>query len=432
MLFSAHHPSRPARWIGSCAPPLILWTALMGRTAAQDSLPEATNDATDETLATDGAVARPKAWQPPSINKQSVAKPSRSPDAADARGGNRATRLASRPAAPAACANAPADLPTDAGQFLRTYNIRPYTVRVTSTNHPEEAIRDWILRETGYEAWFSEPFGFMSANSQTLTVYHTPEMHKVVAEIVDRFVNSEAETDAFGLRVITVGHPNWRARAQPMLHPVPTQTQGIQAWLVHKEDAAVLLADLRKRMDFREHSSPHLLVNNGQSTTVSALRARSYVRDIIKRPERWPAFEPETSQFDEGFTLELNPLLSLDGRTVDAVIRCNIDQLERLVPVMLDVPNPVNPRQRTKIEVPQITHCGLHERFRWPADQVLIVGLGVVATPVPGKAGGLLEMIPGLSSPPRADLLVLIESRGKAGASSESGSKESKRYRNRY
>lgn len=431
MPHSAHPHSRPARSIWQAVTSLILSLFLLAPAAAQDGLPEATNDTADDAPANDTPAAQSRAWQPPSINKQSVAKPSRTAaDAGDAPAASRPTRLASRPRNPAA--DSPPDLPTDAGQFLRTYNIRPYTVRVTSTNHPEEAIRDWILRETGYEAWFSEPFGFMSANSQTLTVYHTPEMHKLVAEIVDRFVSTEAETDAFGLRVITVGHPNWRARAQTMLHAVPTQTQGIQAWLVHKEDAAVLLADLRKRMDFREHSSPHLLVNNGQSTTVSALRARNYVRDIIKRPERWPAFEPETSQFDEGFTLELSPLMSLDGRTVDAVIRCNIDQLERLVPVMLDVPNPVSPRQRTKIEVPQITHCGLHERFRWPADQVLIVGLGVVATPVPGKVGGLLDMVPGLGSPPRADLLVLIESRGKTGASPESGLKESKRYRNRY
>ena len=34
----------------------------------------------------------------------------------------------------------------------REYDITPYTLRVTSTNRPEQAIIDWILRETGYEA----------------------------------------------------------------------------------------------------------------------------------------------------------------------------------------------------------------------------------------------------------------------------------------
>ena len=84
---------------------------------------------------------------------------------------------------------------------------------------------------------------------------------------------------------------------------------------------------------------------------------------MLLRPQGWPNFEPDLAQIEEGFSLELNPLLSLDGRTVDAVIRCNIDQLERLVTVMLDVPSPAAPRQRTKIEVPQASHYQLHERF---------------------------------------------------------------------
>ena len=326
-------------------------------------------------------------------------------------------------------------LPNEAGQILRTYNIRPYTTRVTSTNRPEQAIVDWILRETGYEAWHSEPVALLCANASTLTVYHTPEMHQVVAELVDRFVSAEAETQAFSLRVVTVGHPDWRAKAHAVLHPVPVQTQGIQAWLVHKEDVSLMLDDMRKRTDFREHSSPHLLVNNGQSTTVSAIRPRAFIRDVFVHPEIWPGYEPEQSQFDEGFSLELSPLLSLDGRTVDSVIKCNIDQLERLVPVKIPVPTSITPRQQVAIDVPQITHCRLHERFRWPADQVLVVGLGVVATPVPDRQPGLLASLPLLNSPPRADLLVFVENKGRIGQTAETvrtSARDARTYHGRY
>src|SRR4029077_19012822 len=107
----------------------------------------------------------------------------------------------------------PDTLPNDAGQGLRAYDIRPYTRRVTSTNRPEQAIVDWILRETGYEAWHSEPVALLCAGADTLTVYHTPEVQAVVSEVVDLFVDSQAESNAFGLRVITVGSPNWRAKA---------------------------------------------------------------------------------------------------------------------------------------------------------------------------------------------------------------------------
>ncbi|HVU90441.1 MAG TPA: hypothetical protein VHD36_24160 [Pirellulales bacterium] len=305
-------------------------------------------------------------------------------------------------------------LPNDAGQVWREYDITPYTVRVTTTNSPEQAIVDWILRDTGYETWHSEPFAFLSANRRSLRVYHTPEMQGRVQDVVDRFVNTEAETSAFSVRVITIAHPDWRIKAKQMLRPVAVQTQGIQAWLVEKEDAALLLAELRKRNDFREHSSPQLLVNNGQSTTVAATRPKTYTRDITLHPNAWPAYEAELGQFDEGFSLELSPLLSLDGQTIDAVIKCHIDQLEKLVPVMMDVPSPVSSHQRVKVEVPQITHCRLHERFRWPTGQILLVGLGVVPTPVPNDPA-LKVPLPWPSAAARADLLVLVESKGKAG-----------------
>jgi hypothetical protein len=328
-------------------------------------------------------------------------------------------------------------LPNEDGQVWREYDITPYTLRVTSTSRPEQAIVDWVLRETGYEAWHAEPFGILSASKNALRVYHTPEMQDVVAEVVDRFVNTEAESHAFSLRVITIDNPNWRTAAQKMMRPVNVQTQGVQAWLMEKEDCALLLAELRKRTDYREHSSPHLLVNNGQSTVVAATRPLSYIRDIIMRPNVWPGFETEAGQIDEGFSLELNPLLSIEGDMIDAVLKCNIDQVERLRPVTMAVPTPVAPRQTAKIEVPQVTHARLHERFRWPVNQVLLVGLGVVATPVPvERTPNVLAMALSIQQQaPRADLLVFVESKGKVGQSPvavRTGKVENPHYRGRY
>lgn len=308
-------------------------------------------------------------------------------------------------------------LPNEHGQLYREYDISPYTLRVTSTSRPEQAIVDWILRETGYEAWHSEPLAILSATPRKLRVYHTSQVQAVVADIVDRFVNSEAETHAFNLRVATVDSPSWRVRVQRLLLPVQVQTPGVQAWLLEKEGAAMLVADLRRRSDYREHSSPYLLVNNGQSAAVSATRGRNYIRNVRLRPEAWPGFEPQSAVMDEGFTLEFSPLLSVDGRLIDAAIKCEINQVEKLIPVMLDVPTTVAPRQRTKMEVPQIAHFRFHERFRWPVEQVLLIATGVVASPVPSDAKPL---VPGISlplgnSPARAELLVFVESKGKLG-----------------
>ncbi len=306
-------------------------------------------------------------------------------------------------------------LPNGHGQIWREYDISPYTLRVTSTRRPEQAIVDWILRETGYEVWHSEPLGILSATPRTLRVYHTPDMQSIVADLVDRFVSSEAESITFSLRVVTIGRPDWRSRAQRLLRPVAVKTPGVSAWLLAREDAAVLMADLRRRNDYREHSSPHILVNNGQATVVSAIRGRDYVRDVILRPDAWPGFEVEPGQIDEGFSLEFSPLLSVDRRMVDATIKCHIDQIEKMIPVTLEVPTTAAPRQRTKVEVPQMTHFRFHERFRWPVGHVLLVGMGMVAPPVPVDSQPMVAGIPLPlpKTPPRANLLVFVEAKGK-------------------
>jgi hypothetical protein len=198
-----------------------------------------------------------------------------------------------------------------------------------------------------------------------------------------------------------------------VLRPISAQSQGVQAWLLAKEDAALLVADISRRNDFREYGAPQLMVNNGQSTVVSATRPKTYVRDVIYRGDVWPGYEPQMAQIDEGFSLEFSPLVSLDGQMIDTVIKCNVDQLEKMIPVNLDVPTANAPRQRTKVEVPQMISCRLHERFRFPADHVLLISLGVVASPTPTAAGGITQGIPLISANNRADLLVLVESKGK-------------------
>ena len=311
--------------------------------------------------------------------------------------------VAGEAAAKSSSAAAPKfDLPREHGQIWREYDISPYTLRVTSTKRPEQAVVDWILRETGYEAWHSQPLGILSATPRLLRVYHTPEMQALVGTIVDRFTAGQAATQAFGVRVITMDHPNWRSKARRFLHPVSAQTPGVQAWIVQKEDASAILADLRRRSDYREHSSPHLLVNNGQATVVSTTQAHTYVSDVTLRPQVFPGFEQHNRQFDEGFSFEFSPLLSIDGRTIDATLKCSINQLEKMLPVMIDAPTQQSPRQRAKVEVPQATHFRFHERFRWPTDRVLLPDsshVTVPVTPVHGEMSRTASRIRARSSP---------------------------------
>lgn len=328
-------------------------------------------------------------------------------------------------------------LPNDHGQKLVEYDITPYTSRVTSTARPEQAIVDWILRETGTEVWFSDPIGFLNANRNKLTVYHTPEMHEVVQEITDRFVSSKAESHAFGLRLITIGNPNWRGRALSLMRNVSVQSPGVDAWLLSKENAAILLSELRKRTDFREHNSPNLVVHNGQSQTITRTRPRNYVHSVMLRENTFPGFEVEMAQIQEGYSLQISPLLSLDEQTIDAVIRCHIDQVEKLVPISVEVPGVQPKRPAVQVQVPQMVSWRLHERFRWPTDQVLLLSCGVVATPDAERPNPLgLPKLLSTTSAGRADALLFLESKGTASQAlmepARTAGRNSPNYRGRY
>ena len=78
----------------------------------------------------------------------------------------------------------------------------------------------------------------------------------------------------------------------------------------------------------------------------------------------------------------------ISGQEVDAVIKCQIDQVEKFVPVGIDIPGVAAGRQSVQIQVPQLVSWRLHERFRWPVDQVLLISCGIVAAPAPGRPRG--------------------------------------------
>lgn len=308
------------------------------------------------------------------------------------------------------------ELPNGAGQIYKVFDLRPYTGYLTNHDRPHQAIVDWILRDTGTDMWFAEPFGFMNSNRDSLTVYHTPEIQGVVQDVVDRFVAGSKDPQVVGLRVMTVGNPNWRTRAISLMEHVNVSSPGVQAWLVTKENAAVLLSILRSRNDAREVQSLDVVMNNGQAESLTSVRRRNYVRNIRPAPAGWPPYEPETGEVEEGYKLEISPLLNTDGTTLDCVIRASIDQVEKLVPVDLDLPLPNGQLHRARIEVPQVVSWRLHERFRWPMDRVLVLSCGVIASPDrPQSSIPLLKLdsITGQTAG-RADALLFVEFKGRA------------------
>lgn len=314
-------------------------------------------------------------------------------------------------------------LPKDSGQYWEEYDLRPYTQGLKNIERPEQAIVDWILRETGTDVWFAQPMGVLSADRNTLRVYHNDAMQKVVKQIYERFVNGATEEQVYGLRLVTINNPNWRTRAVGWMKSVQVQSPGVHAWLLSKENLAMLLAMLRGRSDIREVQATDMAIFNGQTSSLEQLRSRNYVREYQKTEQGWPPYLPVSAEIQEGYKLQLSPLLNTDHRMVDVVLKCNIDQVERLNSVNIDLPMQGGQTQSTQIQVPQVVSWRLHERFRWPADQVLLLSCGVVAAPSGSvdntllgqgvNSLGLNRIIPPIAGGDRTDALLILEYKGE-------------------
>ena len=314
------------------------------------------------------------------------------------------------------------DLPKDAGQYYQEYDLKPYTQALKDVDRPQQAIMDWVLRDTGTDAWFADPFGFISADRNKLRVWHNKQMQDLVAGVHERFVNGTTEPQLYGLRLMAVGNPNWRTRAHTLLQSVRAQSPGVHAFLVTKENAAMLLALLRGRTDFKELSAADMVVYNGQPQVLEQVRGRNFIEDFKTVPNAWPPYMPTTGEITEGYRLQLTPLLDPDKKSVDLVVKSNIDQVEKLANVNLELPLQNGQVFNGQINVPQVASWRLHERFRWPADHVLLLSCGVVAAPQGSTDNSLLGQSTSLLgldrilSPggARADALLMIEYRGDA------------------
>jgi hypothetical protein len=300
-------------------------------------------------------------------------------------------------------------LPNEHGQVWREYDISPYTQTIQGVEKPEQAVIDWILRETGTEVWFAEPLGILSATPTCIRVYHTPQMQETVRGMIDRFVSTANQPQALGVRLMTVGSPNWRSAAVSLLKPVDVKSAGVEAWLLSKENAALLFEQLKNRGDFREHSAPKIEIANGQQQKLARTQPRQYTRSVQMK-QVYPFYDLIPGKIDEGYSLELSPLLSLDGQTIETAVTCKVDQVEKLLPLAIDLPIG-GQSQRVQIQVPQVVSWRLAERFRWPANEVLLLSCGVVATPG-GNVGGPLAFMNPLANSSRADALLMIEHKG--------------------
>lgn len=308
----------------------------------------------------------------------------------------------------AAGIRAQAQVPADSGQVLKTYDIAPYVKQAGAGG--EKHIVDWVLQDTGYSRWHGEIPASLSATRDTLSCFHTPEVQLRVAEIVDRFVSAAETPHRFLVRVLSLGSPTWRTDARPVLRPIPTATPGVQAWILPREDAAIAIGRIQARSDCQELPTGPVLAANGLPATLSGGRKLAYVQDIAPRPDAWPGWQMQNAACDEGLAIDVQPLLERDGTAVEAIVRCRIDQVERMAAVTLT--SPTGDRGGVQVEVPQVAAVRIGERFRWPSTQTLVIGIGLVPWPVPAQNVSPVSLVPDSK---RRDVIIVVEPRLRGG-----------------
>ncbi len=88
----------------------------------------------------------------------------------------------------------------------------------------------------------------------------------------------------------------------------------------------------------------------------------------------------------------------------------------------VDLPGLNGQVQRADIQVPQMVSWRLHERFRWPSNQVLLLSCGVIASTGPRSPVDAGNSQPVWTGGGRSDALLFVESLGKASQALITGS----------
>jgi len=112
------------------------------------------------------------------------------------------------------------------------------------------------------------------------------------------------------------------------------------------------------------------MVNNGQSTLVSSMRGRTSRRDPAAHTAA--GFDPSPARSTRlQFGFQSAPVGR--SRMIDATIKCDIDQVEKMISVMLDVPTQASPGSGPRSSAAD--HALPFSRaIPLPIEQVLVVG----------------------------------------------------------
>jgi len=302
----------------------------------------------------------------------------------------------------------PPNLPAEAGQRWRTFDIAKYTSLPHKENNPQNSIIDWVFRRTTTAPWHGEKIAVLCAGRTKIRAYHNAKILDQVAEVVERFV--DAQTDLLQLRVrfVTAADTRWRYAVYKRLNLIGSGPQGQQIWSLKTDDAAMVITQMGLWQGFRLIAEKQFEMINGQTLFMNTSSPRPYTGGLQRDSAVGQGFQPKTDELEEGVTLRLSPLLTYDGDTLDAAIELTANTVRSFHQTRVLAPREVGPGE-LKIDVPEVSESRLNQTVKgWPIGQTLLISAGIQPGILQSK-GGLFNMkIPG-TVPTSTELLVFID-----------------------
>ena len=289
-------------------------------------------------------------------------------------------------------------------QIWREYDLTPYTARLAAEPHPEQAVVEWILRQTGLETWHGEEVAVLAATRGKLRVYQTPDVQARIAEMTQRFTHSVQSEVSMRVEFVTCTDLSWRNGIAHLLKPIASGPDGQQVWLVAPEDAALIRERLRADRQARSVTDQNVLVNNGQPATVETGQAVNHITGLELMSGVYMAYQPVLGRLNEGVRATFAPLWLADGSGVDLNLKLNTRVVTKLHETRTVAPLTTG-NQTTEVQVPEVAATSLDTTVRWPSRNVLLVSAGVQPGILRSRRGMLGLTGLGLS----AELLVFAE-----------------------
>ncbi len=320
----------------------------------------------------------------------------------------------------------PPNLPSEAGQQWRTFDISKYTGLPHKENNPQNSIIDWIFRRTTTAPWHGEKIAVLSAGRTKIRAYHNAKILDQVAEVVERFVDAPSDILKLRVRFVAAGDTRWRYAVYKRLNLIGSGPQGQQIWSVKTEDAAMVLTQMQVWQGFRLIAEKQFDMVNGQTLYMNTSSPRPFTGGLQRDSAVGQGFQPKTEELEEGVTLRLSPLLSYEGDNLDAAIELTANTVRSFHQTKVLAPREVGPGE-LRIDVPEVSESRLNQTVKgWPMGQTLLISAGIQPGILQSKGGLFNLKIPG-TVPTSTELLVFIDVEIADDATPRKGESRSKR-----